>query len=65
MLVLSSAIKVSEGSYVTGRIQIGIRTRCHTNVDDSMTINRISTGRMTLMFSFYFNFIINVSANIW
>ena len=49
----------------TGRIQIGIRTRCQANVNDSMTINRISTGRMALIFSFYFNFNINVLANIW
>ena len=29
-----------------------------------MTKNRISLGRMVVMFSFYFTFIINVSANI-
>ena len=30
-----------------------------------MSINRISVGRMTFMFSLYFNFNINVLANIW
>ena len=30
-----------------------------------MIINRISIGRMTIMFSFYFNFNINVLPNIW
>ena len=32
------------------RIQYGIRTMYQTNVDDSMTINRISVGNMTLRF---------------
>ena len=50
---------------IIGRIQIGIWTRCQINDDDSMTINRIPIGRMALMFSFYFTFIVNVSANIW
>ena len=40
----------------TGRIQIDIRTRCQTNVDDSMTIN------IVLTFSLYFT-VINVSVN--
>ena len=39
------------------------RPGCQANVDDSMTINRISVGKRTLMFSFYFNFDINVLTN--
>ena len=35
-----------------------------TSNDDSSTINRITIGRMALMFSSYFNFDINVLANI-
>ena len=36
------------------------RTRYLAKVADFMTINRISIRRMTHMFSFYFNFNINV-----
>ena len=46
---------------ITCQIQIGIRTRCQTNVDDSMTIYRISIGRMAVRFLFHFTFIINIS----
>ena len=28
----------------TGKIQIGTRTKCQTNVDDSMTIDKILKG---------------------
>ena len=49
---------------ITGRIQIGTRTKHQTNVDDSMTINRIPIERIALMFSFYSNFNINVLSNI-
>ena len=38
---------------------------CQTNVDDSVTIYRISIWKRILIFSFYFNFNINVLANIW
>ena len=38
---------------------------CQTKIADFMTINRISLVRMTLMFSFYYNFNINALANIW
>ena len=37
----------------TGRIQIGTRAGCQTNVDDSMDIKRVSIGRMALMFSIW------------
>ena len=30
--------------------------RSQTNVDDTMAINRISIGRMALMFSFYVHY---------
>ena len=44
-----------------GRIQIDIPTRVpRQNLDDFMTINKISIGKRTFMFSFYFNFNINV-----
>ena len=52
-------------SLITGQIQIDMWTRCQTSGDDSMTIIRILVGRITLMLSLYFNFIITVSANIW
>ena len=48
----------------TSVIQIGIGIRCQANGDDSMSINRVSIGRMAFMFSFYVTFIINVLANI-
>ena len=34
-------------------------------VTDCMTIYRIPVGKLTLMLSFYFNFNINMLANIW
>ena len=34
-------------------------------VTDFMSIYRISLGKIALIFSFYFNFNINISANIW
>ena len=40
----------------TGPIQIGIRTKCQTNADDPTTINRISVGKRTLLFLFYFHY---------
>ena len=36
---------------------------CQTKIGDSMTVNRILIGNITLMFSFYFKFIFNVAAN--
>ena len=47
-------------SLYTGRIKIFTSTRFQRNVDESMTINRISIGRTALMFSFYFKLNINV-----
>ena len=43
----------------TGRTQIDMRIRCQTNVDDTMTINRISIGRITLfiLFQLYYQYI--------
>ena len=38
---------------------------CQTKLVDSMTISKILIGRMALIFSFHFCFIISVSANIW
>ena len=38
-----------------GHFQICI-SGCQANVDDCITINRISIGKGTLMFSFYVNF---------
>ena len=40
------------------------RLRCLTKIADFMTINKISIGRIAIMLSFYFNFSINVLANI-
>ena len=45
--------------------KVGNGPRYQTKVADFMTIYRISIGRMTLRFSLYFNFNINVLANIW
>ena len=46
-----------------GRIQIDIPTRVpRQNLDDLMTINKISIEKRTFMFSFYINFYINVLA---
>ena len=38
---------------------------CQTKIVEFMTTNRISLVRMTLMFSFYYNFNINALVNIW
>ena len=50
---------------VLTQVEFKLWTRCHTNMDGSITIHRISIGRITLKFSLYFNFIIIVSVNIW
>ena len=44
----------------------GSYTNCYTDLGTRqmlMTINRISVGKMAHMFSFYFNYNINVLAN--
>ena len=51
--------------FVKSHIQIRTDHGARQKMADPMTINRISIGRITLMFSFYFNFIVSVSANIW
>ena len=56
MLLVGLTFKCAK---ITGRIQIDMPTRCLAEVADFMTINRISIGRMALMFSFHFNFNIN------
>ena len=45
--------------------KVGYGKGWQVNVDYSMTINRMSMGKRTLMFSFYFKFNINALANIW
>ena len=60
----STFCHISNMTQSTGRIQIGIRTRCQTNFAESMIMNRLLIGRIALTLSFYFNFIISVSGNI-
>ena len=56
---------MAKNPIITGLIQTGIRTRCLGKNTKFMTIYRISVGKMTTMFSIYFNFNTNVLANIW
>ena len=69
-----SAMSKHDGSTVSDRFWtdirpfVGITTQVEFKLtcgQSAMTINRISMARMTLVFSFYLNFNINVLANIW
>ena len=53
------------GLHIQGSYSSWHGTGYQTKFDDFMTINRISIGKMTLMFSCYFNFNVNISANSW
>ena len=54
-----------EWTSITGRIQMGMLTKCLEKSYDLMIINGLSIGKMALEIFHYLNFNTNLSANIW